>query len=276
MKEFIKFLYTWQILIGAALGPFLAIVLSAIGFWIKSVIERKKERKEFLRRIEISITRSLNDVYVVREQLKWFSQRIKNLKERIKAITDDKTICLDRINFPTIREIYRDADMLNSKIKSYYLHNKILWIDAAIKEINGTTLNFKNDFTDLIRQNETLIALMRNNLVPCIQRDAYMKNLETFAKMIDDYIPRGIQQAIEIMAQIKVYNDKIRKKYGRGYWFLWKCEGTKFKYFRNKTEQKKFARNLDSMERVDTIIKKDVEQAMQKAQERSKLLQNQE
>ena len=117
-----NFIKEWQELIGAALGPFLAIILSAIGFWIKSVIKDKKERKEFLRRIEISLARSLNDIFTAREQLRWFSGRVKNLAAESKAITNDKIFFLNRVNFPTVREIYRDTDMPNFKVKSYYLH----------------------------------------------------------------------------------------------------------------------------------------------------------
>ncbi|MBI3335850.1 MAG: hypothetical protein HY001_05160, partial [Candidatus Portnoybacteria bacterium] len=49
VSELVNFLYRWQELAGAAIGPFLAVILSAIGFWIKSIMESKKELKEFLR-----------------------------------------------------------------------------------------------------------------------------------------------------------------------------------------------------------------------------------
>ena len=225
-----NFIEKWQGLIGSALGPFLAVVLSAIGFWIKSVIESKKERKEFLRQIEISMARSLNDTFVAREQLKWFSGRIKNLIAESKSITSDKIFFLNRINFPTTREIYRDIDMPNFKIKSYYLHNKLMWIDAGIKEMNETISNFKNDFEDLIRQNEVLVAVMRDNPNPKMQRDTYERNLGSFAEAIDKHISKSVQQGIEIMTQVKIYNEKMRKRHG--YWFWWKIEGTRFKYFR--------------------------------------------
>jgi hypothetical protein len=269
-----NFIEKWQGLIGSALGPFLAVVLSAIGFWIKSIIETKKERKEFLRRIEISLARSLNDTFTAREQLKWFSGRIKNLIAESKSITSDKIFFLNRINFPTTREIYRDIDMPNFKIKSYYLHNKLMWIDAGIKEMNETVFNLKNDFEDLIRQNEVLVAVMRDNPNPPMQRDAYERNLESFAKAIDDYVSKSIKQGVEIMTQVKIYNEKLRKRHG--YWFWWKIEGTRFKYFRTKAQQKEFARNLDSLERIDGIIKDEVDSLIKKAEERSrKLAQNQ-
>ncbi len=264
MEEFIN---KWQTLVGSALGPFLAVTLSAVGFWIKSVIESKNERKEFLRRIEISMARSLNDIFTVREQLKWFSQRVKNLATESKSITDDRIFFLNRINFPTTREIYRDIDMPNFKVKSYYLHNKLMWVEAGIKEINETIFNLKNDFEDLIRQNEVLVAVMRNNPNPQMQREAYERNLESFAKAIDEYVSKSIKQGIEIMTQVKIYNEKMRKRFN--YWFWWKQEGTKFKYYHTKTQQKEFSRNLDSLERIDKTIQKEVSSMIAKAEERA-------
>lgn len=265
-----NFIEKWQGLIGSALGPFLAVVLSAIVFWIKSVIENKKERKEFLRQIEISMARSLNDTFTAREQLKWFSGRIKSLVAESKSITDDRTFFLNRINFPTTREIYRDIDMPKFKIKSYYLHNKLMWIDAGIKEMNETVSNLKKDFEDVIRQNEVLVAVMRNNPNPKMQRETYERNLESFAKAIDEYTSKSIKQGIEIMTQVKIYNEKMRKRHG--YWFWWNLEGTRFKYFRTKAQQKEFARNLDSLERIGAIIKTEVDSLIKKAEERSKKL----
>ena len=267
---FINFLDKWQTLVGAALGAFLAVIGSLITYAINSANGRRKERKEFLRQIEISMARSLNDTFTLREQLKWFSQRVKDLAAESRSITDDRIFFLNRINFPTTREIYRDIGMPNFKVKSYYLHNKIMWIDAGVKEMNETVLNLKNDFEDLIRQNELLVAVMRNNPNPRMQRESYERNLESFAGAIDEYISKSIKQGVEIMTQVKIYNEKLRSKHG--YWFWWKQEGTKFKYFRNKKKQKAFSRNLDSLDRIDGAINKEVETVIAKAEERSKKL----
>lgn len=267
--EITNFIKGWQELIGAALGPFLAIILSAIGFWIKSTIEDRRERKEFLRRIEISLARSLNDIFTAREQLKWFSSRVKNLAAESKSITDDKIFFLNRVNFPTVREIYRDIDMPNFKVKSYYLHNKLMWVDAGTKEMNEVVINLKNDFEDLIRQNELLVAVMRNNPNPKMQRSAYEQNLESYASAIDDFTSKSMGQGIEIMTQVKIYNEKLRRK---GHWFLWRQEGTRLKFFRTKTEQKAFSRNLDSLDRIDKVIQKEIETTITNAENRAKKL----
>lgn len=271
MEEFIN---KWQTLIGSALGPFLAVVLSAISFWIKSAIGSKNERKEFLRRIEIGITRSLDDTFKTRIKLQYFVSRLRKLITEIKAVTDERHFSLESINYPTIRDIYRDIEAPNFKVKSYYLHNKLLWADAGVKETNETVISLRNDFAELQRKNEMLIVLMRQNQNPnpAQQRTVYSENLESFANAIDEFITKFMKQGIEIMTQIKIYNEHLRKKHG--YWFLWKHEGTKFKYFRNNTEQKKFSRNLDSLEKIDKVIQKEVDDAIKDAEERaSKLLQ---
>lgn len=274
IDPFINFLDAWQTLVGAALGAFLAVIGSLITYAINSANGRRKERKEFLRQIEISMARSLNDTFALHEQLKWFSQRVKDLAAESRSVTDDRIFFLNRINFPTTREIYRDIGMPNFKVKSYYLHNKIMWIDAGVKEMNETVSNLKNDFEDLIRQNELLVAVMRSNPNPRMQREAYEENLKSFARAIDEYISKSIKQGVEIMTQVKIYNEKLRNRYG--YWFWWKQEGTKFKYFRNKKEQRAFSRNLDSLDRIDVTIKKEVETVIAKAEARSKKLsQNQ-
>jgi hypothetical protein len=266
MEEFIN---KWQTLIGSALGPFLAVIFSALGFWLKSKIEEGKERKEHLRRVEISVTRTLDDTYKTRLKLQNFVSRLKTLVKDIKAINNPRHFSLESINFPTIRESYRDIESPTFKVKSYYLHNMLLWIDAGTKETNETVVNLKSDFAELQRKNELHIILMRQNQNPdaALQRKEYAENLETFAVAIEEFINRFIKQGIKIMTQAKIYNDHLRKKH-HGRWFLWRNEGTRFKYFKDKKSQKAFARNLDSMERIDKVIEKEVESSIKEAEER--------
>src|SRR3989338_8894259 len=140
MEEFIN---KWQTLVGSALGPFLAVIFSSIVFWIKSLIESRNERKEFLRRIEIGITRSLDDTYKTRQKLQYFVSRLRTLITEIREETDARNFSLESINYPTIRDIYRDIGAPNFKVRSYYLHNKLLWADAGIKETNETVISLK-------------------------------------------------------------------------------------------------------------------------------------
>ena len=271
MENFVAFVKEWQTLVGAALGAFLAVIGSLITYAINSANEERKRRKEFLRQIEISMARSLNDTFVAREQLTWFSQRVRHLAAEARSIANNREFFLVRINFPTTREIYRDVGMPNFKIKSYYLHNKIMWVDAGIKEMNETISNLKNDFENLIRQNEVLIALMRENPNPQIQRDAYARNLDGFAKAIDEYIEKSIKQGVEIMTQVKVYNNYLHEPCG--FVFRWKNEGIGFRLFCKKFELIKVANSLEDLDRVDADkeIKAEVIAAIQKAEDRAKM-----
>lgn len=113
---------------------------------------------------------------------------------------------------------------------------------------------------------------MRQNQTPnpAQQRAEYADNLESFANAIDEFIAKFMKQGVEIMTQVKIYNEHLRKKYSC--WFLWKHEGTKLKYFRNGTEQRNFSRNLDSLDRIDKVIQKEVEEAINDAEERASKL----
>lgn len=249
----------WQELVGAAIGPFFAVLFSAIGYWIKLIIDARKERREMHRRIEIGITQSIDDAYTVCEQIKQFAHIIRDFAAKIKVITDDRTFSFNRTNFPIMREIYRDIEIPRFKVKSYYLHNKLLLVNAGIKDLNKTIADFKNGFEILIRQNEMLIALLRTsqNPNPAYQRAAYIDNLENFATVIEEYATGYIQDGVKNMIQVKVYNNQLRKRHGCI--FLWKYEGISFKYFRSETEKKEFARNLDSLDRIDSLINQFVE-----------------
>ncbi len=264
----VDFIYKWQTLIGSALGPFLAVTLSALGFLIKSILEKRMQRKETLRQIEVGITSSLNDFYGVREQLKYFVCTVNKLVSEIKAITNPKHYSLERVNFPAILEIYRDSDNRNFKVKSYYLHNKLLFCDTAIKGTNKILISLEKDFKELIKQNEFLIALMQNSPNPPIQRQTYIENLEIFAQAIEEYTKK-LQVPIKMLTQVKIYNNYVRKSYFRGSLFLWKIESTKLKFFRTKEEQKKYARNIDSLDRIDKCIEKEVLNSLSEAEKRT-------
>ncbi len=248
-----------QNFIGAAIGPFVAVILAAVGYWLKGILDRNKERKEYLRIIETVTTMSLNDIINIREQLNVFSKNIRQVVKKIKENSAD-SFSLDRINFPTIVRAYRYENIANIKTRSYYLHNKTLFADAYIKNINQTITDLKNDFEGLIKQNETIISLMKDQTNYQSQRLMYSTNLYNFSLAVDEFLKNNLPKVIETMNQTKVYNSKLRKKYG--FLFLWKHEGESFKYFCNSKEKDKFLRNINSLRRIDKLIQKEVEIAI--------------
>lgn len=262
----IDFLNKWQTMIGSALGPFLAVVLSAIGFWIKSKLAAKEELKESLRRITIGIARSINGLFTTQKQIKTVVKMIDDLVSQIETITDDRTYVLDKVNFPITGEIYRDADAGLAKVKSYYLHNKLLFIDSGLKDLNKVLQNLKEDFEALIRQNQMMAVLDK----PPGQRRAYVQNLKGFADMLRYYAEKGLPIMIKLMMQTSVYNEYLRKRYRRT---IWKYESTRFKYFRNKAQQKSYGRTLASVDRIDAAIEEAVKTELKQAADRAVFLE---
>jgi hypothetical protein len=108
-------IYNWQTLIGAALGPFLAIILSLFGFWLRSIYLSLKDKKETVRITEVSITRSINDMYATRKKLEDFIHRLRNLIAEAHAVNDDHTYFLSSTNFPAVRDIFLNTDLPNLK-----------------------------------------------------------------------------------------------------------------------------------------------------------------
>lgn len=265
--EFLVFLEKWQTLIGSAAGSFLAVIFSAIGFWLKGLIDERNERRETGRRIEIGITRSINDLDVAREQVRSFLAGAKKLVSEIKSITDDKTFVLERINFPVIREVYKDVEGPNFRVKSYYLHNNLLFSDAYIKQFNETMLGFKSDYQEMLKQNEFLVVLKDS---PKNQRTSYAENLEQFSEAISKYTDGTTSVSIKMLMYMKVYNQKLRE---HPIVNLWKYEGITFKYFENVQKQKEYSRNLDSFDRIEKILKGEVDTEIEKANKK-KILEN--
>lgn len=262
----IDFLDKWQTMIGSGLGPFLAVVLSAIGFWIKSKLAAREELKESLRRITIGIARSINGLFTTQKQIRVVVKMIDDLVSQVERVTDDRTYVLDKVNFPITGEIYRDADAGLARVKSYYLHNKLLFIDSGLKDLNKVLQNLKEDFEALIRQNQMMAVLDK----PPGQRRAYAQNLRGFAEMLRYYADKGLPIMIKLMMQTSVYNEYLRKGYQRT---LWKYESTRFKYFRNKAQQKSYGKTLVSVDRIDAAIEEAVKAELKQAADRAAFLE---
>ena len=263
------FLDKWQTLIGAGLGPFLAVILSAVGFLIKSKLENNAEIWESMRRIEVGSTTTLNDIYFTRELLKRFAKQVRGLATTARTEAHPRVFFLERINVPAFLEVYRDPDIHTLKLRSYYLHNQSLFSDSRVKEMNRILSQLKPDFEDVLRQNEMLVALMqsREKPDPPIQRKAYAENLEAFAAGIENYATEKLKDPIRALTQIKVYNDMLRKRHWRGYYTWLKMENPRFKFFLPKEERAKF-RTLDAVDRIDTLIESDVQKAISEAEAR--------
>src|SRR3989338_8883032 len=111
MEWSIETLYRWEDLAGAFLGPFLAVLLSGIGFLIARKMEQAQERKETLRRIEAVTSYMLNNVYGTREKLNFFVQNLRKEAADTRQIADPRAFVMNFVNIPAMAGIYLDADI---------------------------------------------------------------------------------------------------------------------------------------------------------------------
>lgn len=254
-------IYKWQELIGSLLGPFLAIILSIFGFWLKSHIEFLRSLRENFRRIEVSLTRSINDLYDVREELRGFIERLDCIITSIGQVRGETAYCTQETNFPPIADVFEDIDLPNLKIRSYYLHNKLLFVDAGIKNINKGLERLRDDYRILIQKNERLVEWKGK---ASDQRIAYIVNLKGFRNIILKCI-NYIDIGIKTITQAKIYLDKRRNNRR---FFIWKHEGITFKYFKNKNSIDDRYRSLNLLDRIDLVIENEVKQTLSKNEEK--------
>jgi hypothetical protein len=84
---------------------------------------------------------------------------LRGLATEINAINDDHTYCLQSTNFPAVRDIFFNFELVNKKFGSSYLHNNTIFGSAAIKEINSWLGELKANFSTLLENNRFIVTL---------------------------------------------------------------------------------------------------------------------
>jgi hypothetical protein len=261
----VDFIEKWQTLIGSALGPFLAIILSAFGFYLREVLRKKSERKEATRRAEIAFAQTLTHIFTSIDQLDFFVERIEGIISDIRKVTNPETRDFSLTNFPPMIDICFDEELLRFKFNSNYLHNKILITEHVIRWMNSTTTQLRNDFEGLIKRNMVMITLEK--MKPLEQRISYAQNLESFAEMIKKFLQTFKANNIKSITQAKVYNLKLIK---RPLITIWKYEGISFKFFKNKSDMDNYKGSLEAIDRIDALMDKEAISLIAEMNERTK------
>ena len=248
----------WQTLLGIVLGAF----ISLIGFYMLSLLNSFLERKENKRKIEISLTIALNDIFHTRLTINMFRKRVSEIISVIDAAMDnDAKFILDETNMPKM-DIHFDEDLIYAKTKSYYTHNNILGVSSAIKSINDNFIDMRQNFKSLAEKNRFLVESGASKRE---QKETYKDNLENILTIMD-----AIESHLSIgslyLTRIKVYNAFLRKKLG--FFYLWKHEGTSFKYFKNNMKADEYSVEMVSLERIDKLINDKVVCLIEKHEEK--------
>jgi hypothetical protein len=248
--------FRWQTLVGALLGPFLA-------FLVGEAYQYNKASREAIRRVEASITQSLNDSLAIRKLLRAFKVRIQELIQEIRREQNENAYHFQEENFPPISELASDAGLSGLKLsRSLYLHNKLLWIATGIKNTNHWLQELKLGYRRLYEKN---LMLREWGAAPVQQREAYANNLQNFLQAIDNIIS-FTEKGIKIMTQTKIYNQKLTGFTKR--LVIWWHEGRSFKYFKDRSELKKYAVPLNITDRIDKILDKEVKDLIAEAERR--------
>jgi len=258
--QIIQALYAWQDLVGAFLGSSIAVIFSGIGFLLARRIDAKGRSKETLRQIEVATTYALNSTFTKQQKLKKFIESAEQLILDINAITDPLQYAMMTINLPPLGEIYVDSEIPHFRVRSYYLHNKILWIHAGTIDVNGVLADLKEGWQYVIKTNETLIIdLLKDRPNPPYQRATYVENIRIFIDEVERFRTVELEKGIETLLQAKVYNNFLRQPFFIGYFiYLW-YEGFNFKDYRS----------LDSIDRIDANIQGVVDKARTEMNERA-------
>lgn len=246
----VQTLREWQSLVGVIVGAFVGSLMSLIGFYMREKFSFWKDIKEGKRRVEVSETRTINDMYDLLVGLQEFILRVRSMIAEIDKIMADNTkYYLEETNFPPL-QVFRDETLPNLRTRSYYVHNKVLWADAGTIRVIAILQEMKMNFSSLSRKNEFLVGAVAAKQRE--QKETYKANLEDFLNGVEKSFVPYIHQGIEVLMQIKVYNSMMR---GRRSWFYkWKYEGVSFKYFKNRKEIEKYNEELDCIDRIDGLI----------------------
>lgn len=255
IDSFFSWLFKWQVLAGSSLGPFFA-------FYLSIKYQANKERKIAVRKVETSLTKSLNDIYKTREQFKEFIKRLKETVLRAKDLDDENTFFIEENSFPAVRDVFADDSLATEKFGSYYLHNKLLWINAGIKDTNSFTQELRAGYEKLLERNLFIVKQEKVRR----QREMYIQNLENFITAVQSRVD-FLDEGIKILTQAKLYNLKL---FGwKRILVLLKYEGTSFKYFKTNKTRLRYSQHLDSLDRIDKVIEPEVSASIIEAEKRS-------
>lgn len=255
-QEFQEILFNlkgWQTLVGVLIGTILTLITS----FIKDYIDSLRERRESRRRVEIYITKTLNDLITARNSFNLLIKNIEGLIEELKSDTKENAYFLGTVTAPKLEISFYD-ELCHSVTKSYYIHNKILWSSSAIKFLNTNLVGLGEHLNDI--SNTRNKFLITSGASKDEQKGTYLENLENILKNIKEIKVQGFDGGIKNFLQIKIYNQKLRSKIG--FYNSWKFEGASFKYFKTYKDILAFNQEPPCINRIDDLIESDVEAAL--------------
>lgn len=244
--------FKWQTLIGSLLGPLLA-------FYAALFYHSRMDGRENIRRTEITLSRVLNDIYESREALNNFLVR---LEKTIKSIDlDDEKFFMYRGNFPN-KKIFMDERLSDLKLHSLYLHNKLMWIESGVRNIDISLNEMYESFIAILNDSRDNAGKMK----PVEQKYLLSKELNGFSNWVKELL-EYYNAGIKMLAQAKIYNLMLKDKSRRS--IIRKYEKLSFKYYLKTDKFKKDYTSVFTMQkRIDEIIEPKVAEIINEAERR--------
>jgi len=195
------FIYKWQALVGASIPIIFTVAMFRY--------QNKKNFKQNLGLLENILVRSMNDLNELKDELLLFINRLDLLIKGGNQI-EEKKYYIGWSNFP-IHEIEFDNRLINTKTKSLYLANKLMFGHIILKSINSQITGFREEFIGLMNKNHDIIISYKDpqkgvGFSPQDQKDLLLSGLSSMRKVLNDIIiEKNIPTAIEVLLKSRVY-----------------------------------------------------------------------
>ena len=244
--------FKWQTLLGSLAGPILAI-------YVATNIQSRKDVGENIRRVEVSLSGILNDIYESKEVLSDFVGRLDQFIQDIES--DNNSYFVGRINFPN-KKVFLGEQLSNFRLHSLYLHNKLLWIEGGVRNIDVSLNEMHDSFTSILEDSKNNTARMNAKSQRSLLAQEF-RGFQNWVRSLIEYYDSGIK----ILVQAKVYNLMLKEE-GRSK-TIRKYEKLPIKYiFKSKEFKKHYTSIFGMQERIDRLIAPKVQELLDEAQRR--------
>lgn len=222
---FFQLLYTWQALVGAALGAMSPFVL----WWIADIRRKKQENFDNLYYTYRQIIYQINSLIDIEKSIHDFCDiKVKKLIEQVKNESFG-SYSISTAFFPLFSTIPIHDEINKVSTGSNYIDNKIAKVQQISQDMPMIMKDLRRQFHWIIEINKNFAIQKINS--PEAQKKDYIFNLESFLHFIEDdifqknfpvYLKVLLQTKVALELLIKKKNLKWQLKFNPKYKFFWK------------------------------------------------------
>ncbi len=245
-----KFLFDWQSLIGAFVGASLPLFFWFFTEWYKN----KKLQKQNLILTEKFLVHNINNFVDNRKTVKKFIEvKLKKLINIISERTKNDVYSLDIAFFPLFSLNSPDQKIFEIIPQSDYVNNKILQAFRLSHDFEAMIKDARKQFAHTVDINREMASGKLNS--PSVQNSVYADNIRGFIDFTNkELIENNMDIYLEVLVSALI---SVRSLRNMGT-FRWRLKfSSKFRYFCNKKEQKKF--DEETYDRIESFLKPQID-----------------